>query len=62
MILDMSIVIVALLGVLMLFAMLSRIWRDQTMAIPQADERDTCKRAPQSVAIDKVAGKENPLA
>ena len=45
MILDMSLVTFALLGVLLLFAILSRIWRDQTMGIPQADEADASKLA-----------------
>lgn len=62
MILDMSLVTFALLGVLVLFAILSRIWRDQTMGTPQADERDTAKLESQSAAIDKVAEKENPFA
>ena len=61
MILDMSLVTFALLGVLLLFAILSRIWRDQTMGIPQADEKDTCELASQSAAIDDVAEKENTL-
>jgi len=61
MILDMSLVTFALLGVLLLFAILSRIWRDQTMGIPQADEADASKLASQSAAIDNVAEKENSL-
>ncbi len=61
MILNMSLVTFALLGVLILFAILSRIWRDQTADIPQADEQDRCKLAPQSAAIDDVAEKENSL-
>lgn len=59
MILDMSLVTFALLVVLILFAILSRIWRDQTMGIQQDDEKDPCKLAPQSAAIDDAAEKEN---
>ncbi len=62
MILYMSLVTFALLGVLLLFAILSRIWRDQTMGTPQTDERDARTLASQSATIDKVAEKENPLA
>ena len=61
MIWDISVVTVALLGVLMLFAILSRIWRDQTMGIQEADDRDASMLASRSAALDNVVEKENSL-
>ncbi len=61
MIWDISLVTVALLGVLMLFAILSRIWRDQTMGIQEADDREASTLASRSAALDDVVEKENSV-
>ncbi len=59
---DMLLVAGVLLGVLMLIAILSRIWQDQVPRRPSGVSPEKRAASVPPVELDKVAGQENSLA
>ena len=59
---DLLLVTGALIGVIMLIALLGRIWQDQTPRTPEDEAEKSFEFAAPSVKLEKVAGQGNSLA
>lgn len=59
---EMLIVTGALLGMLMLFAILSMIWREKSLHASEAADKNSRKLTSKSIEFEKVTGQENSSA